>query len=150
MWILMTCDYTQSCGKSLKGFKQSVKMIRLEIWKYELAALWRADCRRGSTPWEAGGRLFSAVEMKVVWTEVDGGGLGLWRAKLGTKLKLDKISDSSWWYFHVNMDNGKACEMAVSYFYWCFTFLMESLMKIIKLTHRGNGGGKQKSGCKIN
>lgn len=137
----MACYYTQSCGKSLKGFvqkHQNDQIRELERWA---GSLWGADCRRVGTPWEqSGDSSHLAVEMKVAWTEVDQGGLGLRPAKLETKLKLDRISDSSWWYFHVNTDHGKACEMAVLDLHWCFTSLIQGLMKMTKLIHTGSQG----------
>lgn len=86
VWILMACRYTQSFGKSLAGFKQSVKMARLEIWKYKLAAFWGADCRRIRNHGKPLEDCFQLAD-EAAWTEVDGEGEGLGLEQQGDKMK---------------------------------------------------------------
>lgn len=85
-WLLMACYYTQSCGKSSKGFvqkHQNDQIRELERWA---GSLWGADCRRVGTPWEAVGRLFSVS----CWDEgsLNRGWSG--RVRIGTSKAGDK------------------------------------------------------------
>lgn len=82
--ILIACDYTQSFGKALEGFKQSVKMARSEIWKHELAAFWRADFRsRGNHGKPLGDCSVSW------WGSVNRG--WWWRERIRTRTTGDKV-----------------------------------------------------------